>query len=204
MKTEVSRISQSARMMGDRLYLRPLNAKDIDDRYLKWFEDDSLMLFYSGSRQKFTQERILEEISSGAEAGTRYVLGIFLKENDLCIGNIKVGPIIKEQKISDLIVLIGDRSYHGKGLAVDAITLGNRVAFEWLDIRKLYGGMYENNIASIKAYTRAGWVIEGRLKGHYWVNEAPMDRILVGCFNPKYFSTSEVERIRDQVPQVIA
>jgi hypothetical protein len=47
--------------------------------------------------------------------------------------------------------------------------------------------MYETNISSIKSYTKAGWVIEGRLSGHYLVDGNQIDRILVGCFNPKYF-----------------
>jgi RimJ/RimL family protein N-acetyltransferase len=48
--------------------------------------------------------------------------------------------------------------------------------------------MYENNISSIKCYTRAGWYIEGRLKGYYLVDGKSMDRVLVSCLNPKYFS----------------
>ena len=88
---------------------------------------------------------------------------------------------------SDLVALIGDRDYLGLGLAKEAIALGNVMAFEQHDIRKLYGGMFAAHIASIKAYTAAGWVIEGSLKGQYLVEGKPMDRVLVACFNPKYF-----------------
>jgi len=47
--------------------------------------------------------------------------------------------------------------------------------------------MFRGNIGSVKAYTRAGWVIEGVLKGQYLVDGKAEDRILVACFNPKYF-----------------
>ncbi|MFZ5555041.1 MAG: GNAT family N-acetyltransferase [Bacteroidota bacterium] len=172
---------------SERLYLKKVSVDDMDDRFLSWFQDDDLMKYYTNSRQKITREKILENITEGENSGTSYTYGIFYKENDIIIGTLKLGPITKAHKISDLVILIGDKDYHGKGLAVEAIRLGNRLAFEEYDIRKLYGGMYESNISSIKAYTNAGWIIEGKLKGHYWNNEKNEDRILVGCFNPNYF-----------------
>ena len=63
-------------------------------------------------------------------------------------------------KISNMIVFIGDKDYLGKGLAVDAINEGNEKAFNEYNLRKLYGGMYKDNIASVKAYFKTGWVIE--------------------------------------------
>jgi len=180
-------VTDQTRIEGERIYLRRVRASDLDDRYLSWFQDAELVKYFSGSKRSFTRESLLAEIREGERSETSYLYGVFLKDSDVCIGNIRLGPITREHKISDLVVLIGDRSQQGKGLAVEAIRLGNRVAFELHDLRKLFGGMYEANEASIKAYTRAGWVIEGRLRGHYWVDNKPMDRILVGCFNPKYF-----------------
>ena len=42
-------------------------------------------------------------------------------------------------------------------------------------------------MGSLNAYTRAGWVIEARLRGHTMVDGAAKDSIVVSCFNPKYF-----------------
>ena len=52
--------------------------------------------------------------------------------------------------------------------------------------------MYKSNIASVKAYTRAGWVIEGVLKDNYIIENSFEDRILVACFNPQYFDTDQI------------
>ena len=57
--------------------------------------------------------------------------------------------------------------------------------------------MYQSNIPSIKGYTRAGWIIEGRLKSQFLVNGKSEDRILVGCYNPKYFSQNFIEAIKE-------
>ena len=172
---------------GEHLYLRKIQPTDITDAFMTWFSDDDLMKYYTNSKNAITRESLMKSIHDGEQAGNSFTYGIFYKENNDCIGTIKLGPINHVHKISDLVVLIGNKAYHGRGLAVEAIKLGNALAFEFYDLRKLFGGMYENNTSSIKAYTRAGWVIEGRLKGHYLENGKPLDRIEVGCFNPKYF-----------------
>jgi hypothetical protein len=56
--------------------------------------------------------------------------------------------------------------------------------------------MYISNIPSIKAYTKAGWLIEGRLKGQYYVDSKKEDRLLVACFNPSIFSDDELLELR--------
>ena len=170
---------------GEHIYLRPLEASDITDRYVSWFRDSELVKFYSSGRHEFTLEFLRDQVETPPEDTFTY--GIFLRQGDTCIGNIRVGPIDSKHRISDLVVIVGDPAYRGRGLAVEAIRLGNRVAFEVHDVRKLVGGMFAANEASIRAYTRADWVVEGRLKGHYLVDGKPMDRVLVGCFNPRYF-----------------
>ena len=172
---------------GENLYLRKIKVEDMDDKFIKWFSDDELMKYYTNSKNKITKESIIKSIEEGETNRNSFTYGIFYKENNDCIGTIKLGPINLVHKISDLVVLVGNRAYQGRGLAVEAIKLGNLLAFEYYDLRKLFGGMYEYNESSIKAYTRAGWEIEGKLKGHYWENNKSIDRILVGCFNPKYF-----------------
>ncbi len=171
---------------GQRIYLRILRATDIDDRYMSWFDNDALMKFYTTTKHSFTKAKMVEELNQ-AEATQTYLYGVFNKETDDCIGNVKIGPIKLAHMTSDLVVLIGDPSSHGKGLASESISVGNSIAFNKFSIRKLYGGMYESNIASIKAYTRADWVIEGTLKGHYLVEGKVEDRVLVACFNKEFF-----------------
>lgn len=174
-----------------KLFLRKLKIEEIDDRVLSWFADQDLMLYYTNSRNAITRESLIDSIEIGEKNGTSYTYGIFLNEG-VCIGTIKLGPINIVHRISDLVVLIGDRNYHGKGLSVEAIQLGNKLAFETFDLRKLFGGMYASNISSIKAYLRAGWTAEAILKGHYLNKGKNEDRLEVGCFNPKYFTKEEI------------
>ena len=180
------------------LYLKKITVDDITERVLRWFNDKDLMKFYTNSKKQITREILLSSIENGEKSGNQFTYGIYHIEDETLIGTIKLGPINFIHKTSDLVALIGDRNYLGKGLSVEAIKLGSEFAFQKFDIRKLYGGMYESNIPSIKAYRRAGWIVEGRLKGQFLIeNNISEDRILVGCFNPKYFSSNEIQELKE-------
>lgn len=184
------------RYESQRIYLRLIEAADMDEKFMSWFEDESLMKFYTNSKRKITKSGLLKNIAEGKKNNNNFTYGIFHKEADECIGTVKIGYINHIHKISDLATLVGNKNYHGKGLASEAIRLGNHIAFEQYGIRKLFSGVYESNIASIKAYIRADWIIEGRLKGHYLVDGKMEDRILIGCFNPAYFTPEEIEHAK--------
>lgn len=182
---------------GKELYLKKITVDDITEDVLAWFNDKNLMKFYTNSKKQITREALLSSIVNGEKNGNQFTYGIYHIEDDKLIGTIKLGPINFIHRTSDLVALIGDRNYLGKGLSVVAIKLGNELAFQEFDIRKLFGGMYESNIPSIKAYRRAGWIVEGRLKGQFLVENKSEDRILVGCFNPKYFSSSKIKELKE-------
>lgn len=184
------------RIIGERLYIKEIELGELTDSVISWFSDEQLMKYYTNSQKAISKDSLLASIEQGKKEGNIFTYGIYDIQQNLLIGTLKLGPINKTHKISDLATLIGNRSFLGKGLAPEAIKLGNQLAFSVFDLRKLYGGMYASNIASIKAYTRAEWLIEGRLKGFYQVDGHNEDRILVGCFNPKYFSESEIEKVR--------
>ncbi|MBE3674270.1 GNAT family N-acetyltransferase [Pseudoalteromonas distincta] len=169
------------------IYLRPLIETDITETYLENFKDDDVLLFLEVTSTELTKESVTAYINHGLDTKSYYMYAVCLIENDQHIGNLKVGPIDNKQKISDLVTVIWNKAYWGKGLASEAIKLGNKLAFEKHNIRKLNGGMYSDNVGSIKAYTRAGWIIEGTLQNHYMHNGKLQDRVIVSCFNPSYF-----------------
>lgn len=183
---------------SERLKLLDFDESMVTDTVLSWFDNSELMKYYTNSKKKIDKDELIQSIKNGEIDGTSFTYFIEFKATNQIIGTVKVGPINNVHKISDLVTLIGEHGNFGKGIGTEAITLGNKIAFEKYDIRKLFGGMYANNIASIKAYTRAGWVVEGVLYGHYFEKGKNHDRILVGCFNPKYFSKEEIEIAKDE------
>jgi ribosomal-protein-alanine N-acetyltransferase len=173
------------------LKLRPLKASDIDSEYISWYSNrDGHLNHFTGSRRTFNQQSILDDYYEGSKTGRWFYYLIETGSGDK-VGNVKVGLIDSINMTSDLVCLVGNRKFIGKGLASKAIKVANEVAFSNHYIRRLQGGMYEDHIASFKAYTRAGWQEEARLKGYYWVDGKAVDRICVSCLNPRYFEVIE-------------
>ncbi|WP_396586915.1 GNAT family N-acetyltransferase [Bermanella sp. R86510] len=173
--------------------ITPLKDTDVDKEYISWYQnDDGHLNYFTGSRRAFTKATIVDDMERGLSI-QRWFYYLIKSDNGEKIGNFKVGLIDQVNFTSDLVCLIGNREFAGKGLAKKSIEIANQIAFNNHGMRRLQGGMYEDHIASFKAYTRAGWFEETRMNGYYWVNGKPMDRICVACLNPKYFPNDVVE-----------
>jgi len=181
---------------SERLSLIRFKKELLSSQVMSWFENANLMKYYTNSKKPITKEVLLSSVEEGAIRGVNFTYFIVYNRTQKLIGTIKIGPINIAHKISDLVALVGEKVEGEKGIGTEAIKLGINLAFDVHDIRKLYGGMYASNVASIKAYTRAGWIVEGLLKGHYIENGDNVDRILVGCFNPQYFEEQEIKKAK--------
>lgn len=170
---------------SSRVYLRPLQPEDINDRYVSWFADDTVTMWLEAKR--ITKKDALDYLEEGRRTKRWFNYAVCDKTNDRHIGNVKVGPINYRHMTSDLVTVIGERDYWGKGIASEAISIGNRVAFEVYRIRKLNGGMYESNKGSTKAYCKGGWFVETHLPRHYQIGDHLEDRVVVSCLNPKFY-----------------
>jgi ribosomal-protein-alanine N-acetyltransferase len=179
-----------ASAMKIEIKLRKLMLADVDEEYCSWYlNGDGHLQYFTGSGREFSKNVLIEDFEKGESSGSHYYYVIEVADGTR-IGNVKIGPIDIRNRNSDLVCLIGDRSYLGKGIASQAILLANQIAFETHNIRRLQGGMHSPNIPSIKAYTNAGWIIEATMRGFYLIDGAPVDRVCVACLNPKYFPVS--------------
>lgn len=181
---------------SERLLLQELEERHIDERYLSWFQDEEVTRFLEA--KNLTRQEVIDHLRYGKDTNTYFMYAIISKESSMHIGNLKVGPIRWKHKVSDLVTVIGDRNYWGRGLATEAIKMGSRIAFEIHDMRKLSAGIYSENLASIKCYTKAGWIIEASLQGELMLNGRALDRICVSCFNPRYFNLNEIQKLELQ------
>ena len=175
--------------MENDVFLRSLELSDINQDYCDWYSNEDRHLdYFSGSGRVFNKESLVKDFKDGIESSRWFYYLIVSKSGD-AVGNIKIGPIDLRNRTSDMVCLVGDRRFLGKGIATKAISKAVEIAFDKYDIRRLQTGMYASNIGSIKAYTRAGWSIEATFRGFYLVNGKSEDRVCVCYLNPKYFES---------------
>ena len=158
--------------------LRPLSAADLTPELEAWYSNaDGHLAYFSGSGRSFSLEAVANEASELLRTSRGEIA--LIEYEGQPIGTAKIGPVDKLNGQSDVVVLICNREWAGKGIGTQAIKAASDYAIQRYGLRVLRGGIMADNIASLKAYTRAGWVEEGRLKDFYRRDGRLMDRILV-------------------------
>jgi RimJ/RimL family protein N-acetyltransferase len=182
-----------------KLEILPLNPDIIDEEYISWFNDPQITKYLGIFGHALSKKELTDFAEMCMKSANNYYFIIMLQEepgnNFKKIGTLKLGPINWVDRVSDLVCVIGNKTYWGKGLASKAIEKGNEFAFNELGLYKLSGGMISDNIGSVKTYQKAGWIIEGYLKNHYWRDGKFQDRVMVSCFNPRFFDEKQSFRI---------
>lgn len=93
-----------------------------------------------------------------------YLMGIFLKDINEHIGNIKLEPvIINSEKTYGIGLLIGEKQYWNKGIGTEAVTLMLDYAFYTLEIPEVILAVKEGNINAIKLYEKLGFKLYDKL-----------------------------------------
>ena len=174
-----------------RLFLKNLEPADASGLYKEWVNDPEVNRFLEIRRSPPDNVKLSKFISKMNDSDNNLLLGIFL-QNGAHIGNIKLGPINTSSYRGMIGLLIGDKNYWGKGFATEAIVAISNYAFEFLNLNRVEAGLYSSNIASLKAFFKAGFEEEGRLKSYWKIDDGWADEILVGRVK-KY---SEVKGLR--------
>jgi RimJ/RimL family protein N-acetyltransferase len=90
------------------------------------------------------------------------------------IGTCSLQHIDLRNRHAELGIWLVSEQWHGKGLGTEAVRLLLDYAFEVVRLDKVYLGVYDFNKGGLRAYERAGFRYEGRLRqmiyydGRYW------------------------------------
>lgn len=160
--------------------MTPLAAAHVDGPYKDWLEDPAVMRFIEAGRSAPDRADMSTYISSMNASTDNLLLGIFAKDSELHIGNIKLGSIDSYHGRADIGLIIGNKSYWKQGYATEAIAAVAEYAGSTLGIRRVFAGCHASNEGSVKAFLNAGFEIEGRLREHARDGDRFVDGIIVG------------------------
>jgi RimJ/RimL family protein N-acetyltransferase len=172
-------------MIGARIYLRKVQVGDLEGGYVRWMNDPDVTQFTESRFCSHSKEELRRYILRHTTGMDNLLLAIVLREGDRHIGNIKLGPINWIHRCSEVGIIIGEKSCWSMGYGVEAISVLAEWAFRCLELHKLTAGCYAPNIASIKAFQRSGFVIEGVRKEQYLWNGKYEDLVLLGRLSTK-------------------
>lgn len=94
-------------------------------------------------------------------------------------------------------ILIGDPNYWGKGVGTEATMLMLAYGFEVLNLHKVWLGVADANEGAIRAYEKAGFVREGRLRDEVYRNRTYYDAIRMSVLREEYDGLRDTWPIAD-------
>jgi len=114
--------------------------------------------------------RNLEEMQNGYNQyfeGLKPTLHLFTIEyKGQCVGRVELGNLDQENGHAAFGILIGERDLHNNGIGSFAINYLLNYAFNNLHLTKLYGEVYDFNVASQTFLTKNGFHLDGILRKH--------------------------------------
>lgn len=145
------------KIASQRVVLQPLKESDATEEYCQWLNDPTINR-YLGTKGT-TIAGLKEYIKAKNSNPNCLFLGIFFKEGQEHIGNIKLEPIDLKKGTATVGILIGNKDYWGRGLATEATKLLTDYAFSKLKLKKIDLAVDARNRPAIKVYQKAGFKV---------------------------------------------
>jgi RimJ/RimL family protein N-acetyltransferase len=174
-------------LVGDRLYLRPLDAETDLERCLQWINDAEI-LANLGRRTPMsrTMERewLLGQYKSDADVG----LAIVLKDGDRHIGNAGLHGIDHVNRSAEFGILIGEKDVWGEGYGPDAGRLILDYGFRQLGLHRICLRVFSFNERAQRVYAKLGFVGEGVLRESHFRDGAFHDTLVMSILQKEWES----------------
>ena len=152
---------KQAFLIGGKVYLRVLEAKDANGNYPEWLNNEETCQFLEQHVYPYSKESAYEYIQALQTRQDMIMLAIVNKEDDTHIGNITLGSISNLHRSAEFSLLIGEKSHKQKGLAKEASFLLLKHGFNTMNLNRIWCGTMQNNISMQKLALSLGMQKEG-------------------------------------------
>lgn len=173
-------------LSSKRLYLRSLQERDADGNYPNWLNDKEICRYNSHGDTLYTKEMALFYIQSVQNNPACRVFAICENESDKHIGNISLQAISLKNKNAEFAILMGEKSFWGRGFSKEAAELLLAYGFNELKLHRIYCGTSEANVAMQRLALSLGMEFEGRRKEAIYKNGEFFDVLEYGIVIAKY------------------
>jgi len=175
-------------IVGERVRLRAVKKDDLP-RFVEWFSDPNVRR-YLDMYLPFSltqEERWFERLQERMEKRDIVMLTIET-EDGAQIGNISLFDINWKDRHAELGITIGDKDYWGQGYGTDAIRTILGLAFESMNLHRIFLRVHEDNARAINCYETVGFRREGTLRESVFREGVYLDMYLMGILASEFES----------------
>lgn len=156
-------------MTDNKIFLRLLKQKDVNGM-LEWMHDPDINKFFRFDAANMTEDKAKEfvEISikdANEQKSFNYAI---INDNDEYLGTISLKDIDWDAKTAEYAISLR-RSAQGKGIATLATEKVLEIAFEQLNLNRVFLNVLSENKKAIHLYEKCGFVYEGEFRKHLYL-----------------------------------
>jgi len=170
----------------ERLILRNMSVNDVSQEYVDWLNDPEINKYLSCANTIQTLESCLAYVQSYEGRDDKALIGIFLKDGALHIGNLTFSSIDWFNRTVTIGISLGRKEYMGKGLAKEALAAIIKYCFEELNLHRLQAGVHASNTRSLNLFIKSGFKVEGLLRQSSVINGKFQDGYIVSVIEEDF------------------
>ena len=173
-------------LQGTKLCLRAMTRDDLPR--LCAFNNDVAVELAGGGDPPLPQSlaRLKAEFDAQVSSGGRDGSAFAIEADGMLIGQCALFNFNHVARTAELGITIGDKAYWGRGYGSEAIGVLIDYGFRHHNLHRVYLSVNGNNARAIGAYTRCGFVEEGRLRSHVWSNGGSIDLVYMGILQREW------------------
>ncbi len=151
---------------GYRVRLRPIEERDVD-AMMAWVNDPAVTRNFAGMSRIITRE---EELAYVRAMRTSEVDRLFVTETleGRYVGNAGIHKIYWPAANGRLGLVVGNKTLHGQGYGQEVLRLLCCLAFEELELHKVWVVHYSDNGRMRHLCDKLGFVTEGLMRDEYF------------------------------------
>ncbi len=176
-------------MEGKLVRLRGYEMSDLDT-VMKFINDEEVTQFLGGGMLSFPVSSIAErehlERFGLSESPNNKTFAIETLADRRLIGALSFNGIDWINRHSGVGIMIGDKQYWGRGYGTDAMRVMLRLAFDKLNLHRVWLHVYDYNTRGIASYEKCGFKREGVLRDQRFFGGKYYDTIVMGILESEY------------------
>ncbi|MBP1950802.1 GNAT family N-acetyltransferase [Virgibacillus litoralis] len=168
-----------------RVYLRPVESKDLDIFYVKslWDKEGRRL---TGTQTVFSRLGVQNWFENISTDSSRIDLIICLQENNQPIGDIAMLDIDHQNRNSVVRISIFEQEFLGNGYGTEAMSNLLEFGFEILNLHRIGLDVYSFNKRGMKSYEKLGFKQEGIIRDELFYNGEYHDSVIMGLLKDEF------------------
>ena len=174
-------------IIGKRIRLRAIEREDLP-RFVAWLNDTEVrhnMLLYQ-PLSLAQEEEWFKGILERHPDEQPLVIEVSADGDWQAVGNVSFFNLNAHDRSAEIGIFIGEKKFWDQGYGTESMRLMLQHGFEDLNLNRIYLQVFETNPRGMRAYEKAGFILEGRLRQDRFLDGKYIDVLLMSVVRSEW------------------